>query len=166
MSAEGPLAAYLGGYLRTGRGPAAVAERDRTPADARILDPMAELIVDDENLVVHLTLGEKIWGFHGDIRVRLSSVVSVAPDPKPWLGLRGWRMAGVSFAGHAALGTRRHGDSYDFCILHRDRPAVQVDVASGRFSRLVICVPEDGDPEAEAARIAAAAGIAPSGPVS
>ncbi len=137
-----------------------------TPTDARILDPMAELIVDDEDLVVHLTLGEKIWGFHGDIRVRLSSIVSVAPDPKPWLGLRGWRMAGVSFAGHAVLGTRRHGDGYDFCILHRDRPAVQVNVAPGRFSRLVICVPEGGDPEAEAARIAAAAGIAPSAPVS
>jgi hypothetical protein len=136
------------------------------PADARILDPMAELIIDDEDLVVHLTLGEKIWGFHGDIRVRLSSIVSAAPDPKPWLGLRGWRMAGVSFAGHAVLGTRRHGDGYDFCILHRDRPAVRVDVASGRFSRLVICVPEGGDPEAEAARIAAAAGIAPSAPVS
>jgi hypothetical protein len=123
---------------------------------------MAELIVDDEDLVVHLTLGEKLWGFHGDIRVRLSSIVSAAPDPKPWLGLRGWRMAGISLAGHAVLGTRRHGDGYDFCILHRDRPAVRVDVASGRFSRLVICVPEGGDPEAEAARIAAAAGIAPS----
>ena len=80
-----------------------------SPADARILDPVAELIVDDEDLVVHLTLSEKIWGFHGDIRVRLSSIVSVAPDPKPWLGLRGWRMAGVSFVGRAVLGTRRHG---------------------------------------------------------
>jgi hypothetical protein len=136
------------------------------PADARILDPMAELIVDDEDLVVHLTLGEKIWGFHGDVRVRLSSIVSVAPDPKPWLGLRGWRMAGISFVGHAVLGTRRHGDGYDFCILHRDGPAVRVDVTSGRFSRLVIGVPEGGDPEAEAARIAAAAGIAPSAPAS
>jgi hypothetical protein len=131
-----------------------------------MLDLMAELIVDDEDLVVHLTLGEKIWGFHADIRVRLSSVTCVAPDPQPWLGLRGWRMAGVSFAGHAALGTRRHGDGYDFCILHRDRPAVQVDVTPGRFSRLVICVPEGADPQVEAARIAAAAGIAPSAPVS
>jgi hypothetical protein len=131
-----------------------------------MLDLMAELIVDDRNLVVRLTLGEKIWSFHGDIRVRLSSVVRVAPDPKPWLGLRGWRMAGVSFAGHAALGTRRHGDGYDFCILHRDRPAVQVDLRPRRFSRLVICVPEGTDPQAEAARIAAAAGIAPSAPVS
>jgi hypothetical protein len=127
---------------------------------------MAELTVDEEYLVVRLTLGEKIWGFHGDVRVRLSSVAAVAPDPKPWLGLRGWRMAGVSFAGHAVLGTRRHGDGYDFCILHRDRPAVRVDLTSGRFSRLIICVPAGGDPEAETARIAAAAKIAPSAPVS
>ena len=127
---------------------------------------MAELIVDDEDLVVHLTPSEKIWGFHGDIRVRLSAIVSVAPDPRPWLGLRGWRMAGVSLVGRAVLGTRRHGAGYDFCILHRERPAVRVDMASGRFSRLVIGVPEGGDPEAEAARIAAAAGIAPSAPVS
>jgi hypothetical protein len=127
---------------------------------------VAELIIDDENLVVHLTMGEKIWGVHGDIRVRLSSIVSVAPDPKPWLGLRGWRMAGVSFAGHAALGTRRHGDGYDFCVLHRNRPAVRVDVASGRFSRFVVSVPEGGNASAEAARIAGAAGIAPSPPAS
>ena len=117
---------------------------------------MAELIVDDEDLVVHLTPSEKIWGFHGDIRVRLSAIVSVAPDPRPWLGLRGWRMAGVSIVGRAVLGTRRHGHGYDFCILHRERPAVQVDLASGRFSRLVICVPEGGDPQTEAARIPAA----------
>ena len=64
-----------------------------------ILDPMAELIVDDADLVVHLTLGEKIWGFHGDIRVPLSFIFAVAPDPKPWMALRGWRMAGVSFPG-------------------------------------------------------------------
>jgi hypothetical protein len=127
---------------------------------------MAELIVDDADLVVHLTLGEKIWSLHGDIRVRLSAIVSVAPDPKPWLGLRGWRMAGVTFPGYAALGTRRHGDGYDFCILHRDRPAVRVDVTSGRFSRFIISVPEGGDAEAEAARIAAAAGISPSAPAS
>ena len=127
---------------------------------------MAELIVNDKDLVVHLALSEKIWSFHGDIRVRLSAIVRVAPDPQPWLGLRGWRMAGISITGYAVLGTRRHGDGDDFCILHRDRPAVRVDVASGRFSRFVISVPEGGDPESEAARIAAAVGITPSAPVS
>jgi hypothetical protein len=127
---------------------------------------MAELIVDDKDLVVRLTRGEKIWGLHGDIRVRLSSIVGVAPDPKPWLGLRGWRMAGVSLIGQIAVGTRRHGNGYDFCVLHRDRPAVRVDVAPERFSRLIISVPEGCDQDAEAARIAAAAGIAASAPVS
>ncbi len=135
-------------------------------ADERMLGSMAELIVDDKDLVVRLTLGEKIWGFHGDIRVRLPSIASVAPDPKPWLGLRGWRMAGISFTGYAVLGTRRHGTGYDFCILHRDRPAVRVDMASGRFSRLIISVPEGGDPAAEAARVAAAVGITPTAPAS
>jgi hypothetical protein len=127
---------------------------------------MAELIIKDRDLIVHLTLREKILSFHGDIRVRLAAIVRVAPDPRPWLGLRGWRMAGISITGYAVLGTRRHGAGYDFCVLHRDRPAVRVDVASGRFSRFVISVPEGGDPESEAARIAAAADVTPSAPVS
>ena len=127
---------------------------------------MAELIADDRDLVVRLTRSEKIWGLHGDVRVRLSTVVAVAPDAQPWLGLRGWRMAGISIVGYHVLGTRRHGDGYDFCVLHRDRPAVRVDLASGRFSRLVIGVPEGVDPEAEAARIAALAGLTPSAPAS
>jgi hypothetical protein len=127
---------------------------------------MAELIIDNWDLMVHLTLGEKIWGFHGNLRVRLPAIVSVAPDPDPWLHLRGWRMAGVSLPGRLALGTRKHGEGYDFCVLHRDRPAVLVNLDSGRFSRLVISVPEGGDAQTEAARIASAAGITPSAPAS
>jgi hypothetical protein len=129
---------------------------------------MAELIIDNWDLLVRLTVSEKIWGLHGDIRVRLPSVASVAADPRPWTGLRGWRMAGISFVGHAVYGTRRHGSGYDFCILHGGRPAVRVDLesGSGRFSRLIISVPEGGDAEAEAARIAVAAGITPSEPAS
>ena len=129
---------------------------------------MAELIVDNWDLVVRLTLSEKIWGLHGDIRVRLPAVASVAADLQPWTSLRGWRMAGISFVGKAVYGTRRHGSGYDFCILHGNRPAVRVDLesGSGRFSRFVISVPEGGDAEAEAERIAAAAGIPPSGPAS
>ena len=125
---------------------------------------MAELIVDNWDLVIRLTPGEKIWGLHGDIRVRLTDIVSVAPDPTPWTGLRGWRMAGISFPGRAVLGTRRHGEGYDFLILHRDQAAVRVDMAAGRFSRFVIGVPAGTDPAAEAARIASAAGISPAEP--
>jgi hypothetical protein len=125
---------------------------------------MAELIVRGDDLIVHLSPGEKIWGFHGNIRVPLTSIRSVAADTNPWPKLRGWRMAGINLPGRAAMGTRRHGGGYDFCILHRQQPAVQIEAATGRFSRFVISVPEGGDAEAEAARIAAAAGITPDSP--
>jgi hypothetical protein len=125
---------------------------------------MAELIIDNWDLVIRLTQGEKIWSVHGDIRVRLTDIASVAPDPTPWTSLRGWRMAGISFPGRAILGTRRHGEGYDFLILHRDQPAVRVTMTSGRFSRFVIGVPAGTDPASEAARIASAAGITPSAP--
>ncbi|HEY2264758.1 MAG TPA: hypothetical protein VGI96_19200 [Streptosporangiaceae bacterium] len=125
---------------------------------------MAELIIDNWDLVIRLTPGEKIWSVHGDIRVRLTDIASVAPDPTPWMSLRGWRMAGLSFPGRAILGTRRHGEGYDFLILHRDQPAVRVTMTSGRFSRFVIGVPAGTDPASEAARIASAAGITPSAP--
>jgi hypothetical protein len=139
----------------------------RAGVSPRMLGPVAQLTVDDQDLVVRLTPSEKFWGFHGNLRIRLGTISMVAPDPDPWLGLRGRRMAGVHFQGYASMGTRLHGGhSYDFLILHRDQPAVRVEVATGRFSRLVIGVPPGSDPEAEAAKIAAAAGIALSAPVS
>jgi hypothetical protein len=70
--------------LRAGRGQSQSLSVIEMPAETRILDPMAELIVDDRDLVGHLTVGEKIRGFHGDIRVPLFSIVSVAPDPPHW----------------------------------------------------------------------------------
>lgn len=123
---------------------------------------MAELIISGQDLTIHLTIGEKIWSFHTDITVPLAAITSVAADPKPWVNLRGWRMAGINITGRASLGTRRHADGYDFCILHRSLPAVQMDMATGRFSRFLISVPPGGDAKAEAGRIAGAAGIKPS----
>jgi hypothetical protein len=73
-------------------------------------------------------------------------------------------MTGISLIGFAVLGTRKHGDGFDFCVMHRNQPAVQVNASSGRFSRFIISVPEGRDPASEAARIASAAGITPSAP--
>lgn len=122
---------------------------------------MAELRVDGGDLIVHLTPLQKIVSFHADIRVPLRAVRSVAAVEKPWLALRGRRMAGTALRGVAAMGTWIHGDrQYDFCVVRGQQQAVQVDLNSGRFTRLLVCVPEGADPEAEATRLASAAGIA------
>lgn len=120
---------------------------------------MAILCVERDQLVLHLSWKEKVGGLHGDVRVPLSSVRAVSVITQPWLALRGWRMAGTGIPGLVALGTRRHGEGYDFTALYRSRPAVQVEVATGRFSRLVVSVTDEDQARSQAASIASAAGI-------
>jgi uncharacterized protein len=126
---------------------------------------VARLVIKGSDLVVSLTLGEKVGGFHANIRVPLRTVQSARAVKYPWPTLRGWRMAGVAVPGRIALGTRRHAGGFDFCALHRSQEAVQVDLNAGRFGRLVIGVPEGASAQAEADRIADAAGVARAEPL-
>jgi uncharacterized protein len=125
---------------------------------------VAQLVVDGTDLVVHLTLREKIAGFHADIRIPITAIQSTSVPEYPWMSLRGWRMAGIALPGKIAVGTRRHGSGYDFSCVHKQESAVQLDCNSGRFSRFVISVPDSIDAQEEADRIADAAGIARSRP--
>lgn len=120
---------------------------------------MGRLEVDGSDLVLRLTRREKVAGFHGDIRAPLTSIRSVGVPKHSWLELRGWRMAGIFIPRIVMLGTRRHATGYDFVLLHGNRPAVQVELATGRFERWMVSVEEGEDPQAEAQRVAAAAGI-------
>jgi hypothetical protein len=124
---------------------------------------MAHLIVEGDQLVVRLRPSEKVAAFHANVRVPLSAVRSVSAPDIAWAQMRGWRMAGVTIPGLFALGTRRHGAGYDFTAVHRQRPAVQVDLnGPPRWQRLLVSVDEGMDAQAEVERIASAAGIAPS----
>lgn len=124
---------------------------------------MARLEVDGTDLVLRLSWGEKIAGFHANLRAPLTSVRSVSVPAQPWLALRGWRMAGTGIPHLVAVGTRRHGTGYDFSALHRSRKAVQIELATGRFQRWLVSVDEGEDAATEAKRIAGAAGIRVSG---
>ena len=120
-------------------------------------------MVEGDELVVRLKASEKVWAFHADVRVPLSSVSRVTSPDKIWMDLRGWRMAGIAIPGLIALGTRRHGSGFDFTAVHRLRPWVQVDLTGPpRWQRIVVSVDDGVDARAEAERIAAAAGIAAS----
>jgi hypothetical protein len=121
---------------------------------------MARLEVDGDDLLLRLTWREKIAGFRANIRIPLSAIRAVTVPPNAWLAMRGWRMAGIAFPGYVAIGTRRHADGYDFTVVKKTAPAVQVEVNTGRFQRFLISVPNGVDADSEANRIADAAGIA------
>ncbi len=115
---------------------------------------MGELRIDGEDLVVHLRGREKFWAFHGDVRVPLTAIRAVSTPRNAWLALRGWRMAGTGIPNVIALGTRRHGTGYDFVAVRKDRPAVLVEVNTGRFQQLLVSTP-DAEGTAEQIRQAA-----------
>jgi hypothetical protein len=118
-------------------------------------------MVEGDEVVVRLTIWEKFWGFHGNVRVPLSAVQRVSAPDNAWVQLRGWRMAGTGIPGLVSVGTRRHADGYDFTAVHRQRPTVQVDLnGPPRWQRLLVSVDNGLDPAAEADNIASAAGIA------
>lgn len=125
---------------------------------------MATLLVDGDDVVLHLRWREKVAGFHADIRAPLSAVQSVRVLSYPLLEMRGWRMAGLAIPRSFAYGTRRHGDGYDFTMVRGVRPGVQVELSHGRFQRLVVSVVDAEDATSTAARVAGAAGIRVSEP--
>ena len=120
---------------------------------------MATLLVDGDDVVLHLRWREKVAGFHADVRAPLSAVQSVRVLSDPLSEMRGWRMAGLAIPRAFAFGTRRHGDGYDFTILRGPRPGVQLELSHGRFQRLVVSATDAEDAASTAARVAGAAGI-------
>jgi predicted oxidoreductase len=117
---------------------------------------VAQVIVDGDDVVVKLSTWEKLWAFHGDVRVPLRAIRRIRTPSSPWLTLRGWRVTGVAIPGYVAMGRRRHGAGYDFTMVFKHRPTVVLECNGSEFGEVTVSV-DDG--AATAARLAAAAGI-------
>ncbi len=119
---------------------------------------MAELNIEGDELVVHLSGWERLAAFRGDVRVPLAAVRAAEAEERPWQALRGIRAPGTGFPGVIAYGVRRiTGDRVDFAAVLSKRPAVRVELAPpSPFARLLVSV---SDAVEASARIRRAAGI-------
>jgi hypothetical protein len=111
---------------------------------------VAELLVDGDDLVLHMHAAEKAEGFHGDIRVPLRAVTDVHAVDTAWPHLRGLRAPGTGLPNVIAVGTRRGEFGKDFAAVHGTGPAVVVVLAGAEYGRLVVTM---DDAAAVAARI-------------
>jgi hypothetical protein len=116
---------------------------------------MARFDVDGTELVLRLSLLEKLEGVHGDITVPLSSVKAVRVVDTAWAELRGIRAPGTGLPGVIAVGTRRGDFGRDFAAVHGRGPAVVVELDGARYAHLVATV---SDAEGTASLIRARAG--------
>ncbi len=115
---------------------------------------MASLVLTRDELVLRLSVLERLAAFRRDVRVPLSAVEVVQAEPDPWCALRGFRAPGTGIPGVIAYGVRRMtGARPDFAAVHGQGPAVRVELAPhARFGRLLVTV---ADPPATVAAIRA-----------
>jgi len=95
---------------------------------------VAELQLEDGELVLHLSGAEKAEAVHGDLRVPLSALrgVEVLDDAHGWTGTRVGFKVGMRVPGVATVATvRGHGEKI-FVAVHRDTPrGVRVRLEGG-----------------------------------
>ncbi len=121
---------------------------------------VADLELQEDELVVRLTPLEKVAAFRGDVRVPIASLQKICTDEDPWSCLRGMRAPGTGIPGVVAYGVRRlTGSSPDFVAVHGRGPVIRIELGPGApFRRLLITVP---DPNTAVTAIRA--GVGPAG---
>jgi hypothetical protein len=114
---------------------------------------MAELQVEGTELVLHLSVAEKLEGVHGDLRVPLSAVlgVEVLDDAHAPAGLKSGVKIGSRIPGVLEVGTIRGRRTRKFAAVHHDTPrGLRVRLDGASFDEWIV---GSQDPEAVLARL-------------
>jgi hypothetical protein len=120
---------------------------------------MADLRIDGNDLVLHLSAVEKLEGVHGDLRAPLSAVrgVEVLNDAHGPVGPSAGIKIGTRIPGVIEVGTVQGRDQRLFAAVHRNTPrGLRVRLEGTGYDEWIVgCA----DPEAVAAGLGLPAGI-------
>jgi hypothetical protein len=115
---------------------------------------VAELRVENDELVLHLSAAEKVEGVHGDLRAPVSAVrgVEVLDNAHQAAGLRKGVKIGTRISGVIEVGIIQNLSHRLFAAVHRDTPrGLRVSFEGTNFDEWIVgCA----DPEAVAAGLA------------
>lgn len=114
---------------------------------------MADLRVEDGELVLHLTSMEKVEGAHGDLRVPLSAVrgVEVLDDAHTPAGVHAGIKIGARIPGMLEVGTIQGRTKRLFAAVHHDTPrGLRIRLEGTSYDEWIVgCT----DPEAVATKL-------------
>jgi hypothetical protein len=119
---------------------------------------MAELSIEGDELVLHLSAAEKLEGAHRDLRAPLSVVrgVEVLEDAHQAAGIRTGVKIGTRIPGVVEVGTVQGRTHRRFVAVHHDTPrGLRIQLDGTSFDEWIVGC---SDPEAVVARLGLPAG--------
>jgi len=101
---------------------------------------MAKVIERDNQLILQLSLLEKIGGLHKDLVVSKNNLIKKTVHQNPWSKevLRGVRAPGTGIPYVILLGTMRFKGGKDFTAIYKRRPVSIYEFKSGEFKRWIV----------------------------
>jgi hypothetical protein len=119
---------------------------------------VADLRIENSELVLHLSAAEKVEGAHGDLHVLLSEVrgVEVLDDAHAPAGIHAGVKLGMRIPGLVEVGTIQGGTKRLFVAVHHDTPrGLRVSFEGSHYDEWIVGL---ADPEAVAAGLGLPAG--------
>ena len=103
---------------------------------------MAEVMQVDGELILQLSLREKIFALHGNPRANLSDLISTTESDTPWTKevLRGVRAPGTGIPYVVLLGSMRFKGGKDFTAIYKRGPVRIYEFRAGDFKRWIVSI--------------------------
>ena len=101
---------------------------------------MAKVIEDGNNLVLKLSMWEKIGGLHKDLVISKDLLVKKTVFQNPWTKevLKGVRAPGTGIPYVILLGSMRYKGGKDFTAIYKRRPVTIYEFKDSPFKRWII----------------------------
>ena len=101
---------------------------------------MAQVIEVNGELILQLSLREKIFALHGNPRAMVSDLISNTDSGTPWTKevLRGVRAPGTGIPYVVLLGTMRFKGGKDFTAIYKRGPVRIYEFGAGEYKRWIV----------------------------
>ena len=101
---------------------------------------MAHVIEEKGELILKLSLRERIFALHSSPRANASDLVSTTDSTNPWSAevLRGVRSPGTAIPYVVLLGTMRFKEGKDFTAIYKRGPVKVYEFSAGEFKRWIV----------------------------
>jgi hypothetical protein len=102
---------------------------------------MAQIKIEDETVVIHLSRAEKFGAFHGDLQFPRAAVRAARVVDEPFAEIQGLRCPGTRVPRVMALGTwRQRGGGREFVAVYRGERGIvfEVDPNVSSYQRVIL----------------------------